>query len=168
MRKIISIIALSIFLTHLAGFYIYFVVRQAQIHQEMRQEIASLPADEFEIFELSIEEYQKIKVNNHEVKIDGKMYDHSAPKLENGKIILYAKHDQAEDNLISFLSEVVNIASHDNKPAPSTLMSYLTLQFISAGILEMFFFNESINFMDNFQVNLVSKDYPVDAPPPKG
>lgn len=144
------------------------MVRQAQIHQEMRQEIASLPADEFEIFELSIEEYQKIKVNNHEVKIDGKMYDHSAPKLENGKIILYAKHDQAEDNLISFLSEVVNIASHDNKPAPSTLMSYLTLQFISAGILEMFFFNESINFMDNFQVNLVSKDYPVDAPPPKG
>lgn len=149
------------------GFYFYFVVRQAQIQQEMREEISSLPVDQFEIFELSIEEYQKIKVNDHEVKMGGKMYDHSTPKLENGKIILYAKHDQAEDSLISFLDEVVNRASHDTKPVPSTLMSFLTLQFVSAGTLEMYFPAESINITDNFQANLVWEFYSVNTPPPK-
>jgi hypothetical protein len=167
-RKIISIIALSVILTHLVGFYAYFVLRQSQIRQEMREKIGSLPADQFEVFELSIEEYQKIKVNDHEVKIDGKMYDHSAPKLENGKIILYAKHDQAEDNLISFLSEVINRSANDNKPVPSTLMNFLSLQFIPVSTLQMFSSNKSLSIIDNYQAIMVWPYYPVDAPPPKG
>lgn len=160
--------ALSVFLTHLVGFYAYFVVRQAQIRQEMREKIGSLPSDQLEIFELSLEEYQKIKINDHEVRIDGKMYDHSTPKFEKGKIILFAKHDQAEDNLISLLSEIANRAANDNQPVPSSLMNFLSLQFIPVSTLQMFSPCESINMTDNYHANLVWQYYPIDAPPPKG
>jgi hypothetical protein len=167
MRKFISITILSIFLTHFIGFYVYFVVRQAQIRQEMREMIGSLPAGEFEIFELEVEEYEKIRVNEHEVRIDGKMYDHSTPKIEKGKIILYAKHDQAEDSLIGFISEVVNKATNDSQPVPSALMNFLSLHFVPVSTLEAPQPPESIEIIDGFQAHLLSPHYPVLSPPPR-
>lgn len=167
MKKIVSFLILSVFLTHFVGFYAYFVVRQSQIRHEMRATIGSLPNDQFEVFELEIEAYQKIKVNEHEVKIDGKMYDHSSPKIENGKIILFAKHDKAEDNLLSFLNEVINRAENDSKPTPSVLMNFLTLNFISANPLQIFASKESDKLFDNFTANLIGQHYPVAFPPPE-
>lgn len=155
------------FLTHFIGFYAYFVVRQAQIRQEMREMIGSLPADQFEIFELEIEEYEKIKVNDHEVRIDGKMYDHSTPKIENGKIILYAKHDKAEDSLIGFINGVVNKAANDSKPVPSVLINFFSLHFIPVNTLEMPQPPESTKIIDGFEVHLLSPHYPVVSPPPQ-
>jgi hypothetical protein len=166
-RKTLSILILSAFLTHLVGFYAYFVVRQSQIRKEMRESIGSLPIDQFEVFTFTPEEYQKIKVNGHEVKINGKMYDHSAPKVENGRIILYAKHDKSEDNLLSFLNEVVTRASDDSKPVPSVLMNFLSLHFISTSSLQFFSTSESEKIFDQYQANLIQQYFPVLSPPPK-
>ena len=130
--------------------------------------IGSLPSDQFEIFEIEIEAYEKIKVNDHEVRIDGKMYDHSTPKIENGKIVLYAKHDKAEDSLISFINEVVNSATNDSKPVPSVLMNFLSLYFIPVSTLEISRPCEAIKFIDDFHAQLLSPHYPVVSPPPKG
>ncbi len=167
MKKIISLTILSIFLAHFVGFYAYFVVRQAQIRHEMREMIGSLPHDQFEIFELTVHEYEKIKVNDHEVRINGRMYDHSTPKIEKGKIILYAKHDKAEDSLIGFIKEMVSKATHDSKPAPSVLMNFLSLHFIPVNTLEIPQPPDAIKMVVNFQVHLLSPHYPVLSPPPK-
>ncbi len=152
---------------HLIGFYAYFIVRQNQIRQEMRESIGLIPTEEFETFILSEEEYQQIRVNDHEVKIDGRMYDHGVPKLENGKITLHAKHDKDEDNLISLLSEVVNSASKDKKPIPSQLFNFFGLTFISPSPLVINNPSTAIELHDGFVLDLLSQDFPVESPPPR-
>lgn len=152
---------------HLIGFYAYFIVRQNQIRQEMRESIGTIPNEEFETFVLSKEEYELVRVNDHEVKIDGRMYDHSAPKFENGKIILHAKHDKDEDNLISLLSEVVNSASKDKKPVPSQLFNFFGLTFVSPSLLVINIPSNGIELHDGFSVDLLSLDLPVESPPPR-
>lgn len=134
----------------------------------MRETIGELPADQFEVFTLTQEEYLLVRVNDHEVKIDGKMYDHSAPSFEEGKVILYAKHDQAEDNLIGFLNEVVNNTSRDQKPVPAQLLTFFSLTFIHQPSLVLNPVFKLENLFVLYSDNLLNQNYPVESPPPKG
>lgn len=167
MKRIVSTAVLAIFLTHFVGFYAYFVVRQSQIREEMRALIGQMPDQDFETFVLSHDEYLRIRVNDHEVKINGQMYDHSAPKFEKGKVTLYAKHDEAEDNLIDFLRAVVKSASDDEKPVPSQLLSFLSLTFVTYHPLAVnpSFVFEKLNHP--FSEKLHTRHLPVLSPPPK-
>lgn len=167
MKKITSIIVLVVLLTHLIGFYVYFVVRQGQIRQEMRESIGSLPDEEFETFVFTLEEYQKIKVDGFEVKIDGKMYDHSAPKFENGKVILFARHDKDEDDLISFITNIINSADEDKKPVPSQLLSFFSLTFLSPYQLTFTVSQDEIQLFDCYHSNLLTQYFLVESPPPR-
>ncbi|MEQ8363192.1 MAG: hypothetical protein RH948_10015 [Cyclobacteriaceae bacterium] len=167
MKRITSIIVLTVLLTHLIGFYVYFVVRQGQIRQEMRESIGSLPDEEFETFVFTPAEYNKVKVNDSEVKIDGKMYDHSAPKFENGKVILFARHDKDEDNLISFISNIVKSSKEDKKPAPSQLLSFFSLTFLSPHQLTFTVSQDKIQSFDCYSSNLLTQYFPVESPPPR-
>lgn len=103
----------------------------------MRESISSLPPDQYEVFRLTPQEYKNVKAGDHEVRIDGKMYDHSVPRFENGEIILYSKHDKAEDNLLEFLSQVVSAHNGDKKPVPSQLLSFFNLIYLATPTLEL-------------------------------
>jgi len=166
-KKIVSIVILSVVLMHLIGFYVYFVVRQGQIRQEMRESIGLLPSEEFETFILTDEEYLQVRVNDHEVKINGRMYDHSKPKFENGKVILFARHDEAEDNLIGFLTEVVNSSSQDKRPVPSQLFSFFSLTFISQIPLALNTTLETTTHLSFYSTYYLNHSIPVESPPPR-
>ena len=167
MKRITSVIVLSVLLTHLIGFYVYFVVRQGQIRQEMRESIGSLPDEEFETFVFTLEEYQKVKVNGFEVKIDGKMYDHSTPKFEDGKVILFARHDKDEDDLISFITKIVNSSNEDKKPAPSQLLSFFSLTYLSPASLTLTISADHTKLFDCYSPHLLTQPFPVESPPPR-
>lgn len=167
MKRIISIVVLSLFLVHFVGFYVYFVVRQGQIRQEMREAIGYLPAEEFETFVFTESEYNQIKVNANEVKIDGKMYDHSTPKFEDGKITIFARHDQDEDNLIGFLHELVNAATHDEEPVPSQLFNFFSLTFIADNPISLTFFFSAEKLCYPASEELTDRDTAITSPPPK-
>lgn len=167
MKKITSIIILTALLTHLIGFYVYFVVRQGQIRQEMRESIGMLPDEEFETFVFTMEVYQKIKVNDHEVKIDGKMYDHSTPRFEDGKVVLFARHDKDEDNLISFISKIVNSSSEDKQPVPSQLLSFFSLTYLSPEPLLLTVSEEGADLIDSYLLHDINRYFPVESPPPR-
>ncbi len=167
MKRITSIVVLTVLLTHLIGFYVYFVVRQGQIRQEMRESIGSLPDEEFETFVFTPEEYQKIKVNDFEVKIDGKMYDHSAPKFEDGKVILFARHDKDEDDLISFITNIVNSSNEDKKPVPSQLFSFFSLTYLSPTSLTLNISTDRVELFCHYSSDLLTQSFPVESPPPR-
>ncbi|HRW98583.1 MAG TPA: hypothetical protein P5280_03795 [Cyclobacteriaceae bacterium] len=130
MKRTTSILLLAAILVHLIGFYVYFMVRLGQIRSEMRENIALLSPDEMQVFELTPDEYNSARENDHEVKINGRMYDHATPRVENGMVILYAKHDQAEDNLLALLEEVVSTATSDTQKVPTELTIFFDLDFI--------------------------------------
>jgi hypothetical protein len=133
----------------------------------MRESIGSLPDEEFETFVFTLEEYQKIKVNGFEVKIDGKMYDHSTPQFQDGKVILSARHDKDEDDLISFITNIINSAEKDKEPVPSQLLSFFSLTYLSAHPLMLVVSSDKIQPFDYYHSNLLTQDFPVESPPPR-
>jgi hypothetical protein len=130
MKRILSIAVLILLMVHFIGFYVYFATRQFQIHQQMREHIAQLPDHQLEIFKFTRGQYQRVRVNDSEIKVDGKMYDHSSPQWEGDHVILHARHDEAEDNLIAFLEEIIHTQSTDDRPVPSQLMSFFSLVYL--------------------------------------
>lgn len=151
----------------MVGFYVYFVVRLGQIRVEMRENIASLSPEEFEIFHLTLEEYKNVRVNDHEVRINGQMYDHSSPNIENDMVTLYAKHDEAEDHLFALLHKIVDTHANDHKSAPQQLMLFLSLVFEKPSCLQIQSASAHNKKYYHQSEPLLDRETPVPAQPPR-
>lgn len=167
MKKIIGITLLSLLLLQAAGCYVYFIARLTAIRAEMREQLKTLPDHELTVFTFTQEEFRKVKENDHEVKVNGKMHDIARIVIQDNKLLIYALHDEAEDNLLSFLDEMVKRSSTDKKPIPSQLVQLLTLQFIS--IESQFPQNSSVAIShSSFYLSCQNSHTPIiDSPPPR-
>ena len=98
----------------------------------------------------------------------GKMYDIAKVESKDGHFVVYALHDQSEDNLLSLLNEALKRSSSDKKPVPSQLTSF----FQSIGIPVQWAFSNSCSFeliADSPYINLYSSiQSTIDTPPPRG
>jgi len=128
-KRTLSVLVLSIFLAHFAGFYVYFFVQLKQVRKEMRVKLKDLPEEELELIKLSFTEYQKAKIEEHEIRVEGKMYDIARVEEKNGVILVYCLHDKAEDNLLAFLDKILTLPLKDKK-APPQLIKFVSLSFI--------------------------------------
>ncbi len=95
------------------------------------------------------------------------MYDHSKPQWKGDVVTLYAKHDEAEDNLWDFLHAVVDIASHDDTAAPGQLINFLTLIFIPNQSVSLSSVSLEQSVFDLRQYRLLSENMPIESPPPR-
>lgn len=109
-----------------AGIYLFFVVRLAQVHEESRDRLKEKPLEELERLDLTETEYKEARVNHREVKLNGKMYDIGRMVRESGKVILYVEHDEAEDDLLAFVEEIWKNSQQDQKPLPSFINHLFT------------------------------------------
>jgi hypothetical protein len=125
-RKGISIALLLLLLTNLIGPYTFFAYRAVQIKSQMRTLLATLPDDELELIKLSPEAYRVARVDEHEIKVGGKMFDIARTVEKNGEVFVYGVYDEDEDNLLSFLDAVLNNLQQDAASA-SPLFSLLTV-----------------------------------------
>ena len=170
LKKSLSIALLSFFLLHLAGFYVYFGIRQAQIHREMRSKLKYLPADQLEAIHLSTKAYQRaLRDDGDEIELNGKMFDIARVEIIQNQVIIYCLHDSAEDNLLSFLDHVLNNAAQDQQQVPSPLFQFSALTFILPSI---FSFNNQVSLsfhsFTNYSVSDFSFAPSLDTPPPRG
>ena len=168
MKKSLSIALLSFFLLHLAGFYVYFGIRQAQIHREMRSKLKYLPVNQLEVIHLSATAYQQALRDDDEIEVNGKMYDIARIEVKEKQIIVYALHDSAEDNLLSFLDRVLKNAAQDQQQVPSPLFQFSALTFI---LPPVFSFNNPLSLffhsVTNYSVSDFSFTPSLDTPPPR-
>lgn len=167
MKKSFSAILLSLLLLQAVGCYVYFFTRLMAIRMEMREQLKFLPDNELTVLAFTPEEFGKAKVDDYEVKVNGHMYDIARMVVKENHILVYAKQDEAEDNLLSFLDEIVKRSSHDKKPVPSQLLQWLTLIFISPEI--NFIQNKAIKINHaSYYAALISYHVPViETPPPQ-
>lgn len=129
-KKLIGIVFLSVLLLQMAGSYVYFIIRLTTIRQEMRGELKNTPDDQLTLLTFSTKEYKKLNADEDEVEVNGKMYDIARSVRLDDKVLVYALHDEAEDNLLALLQEIVKRSSKDKRPVPSQLIQLLTLQFV--------------------------------------
>lgn len=167
-KKLIGIVFLSVLLLQVAGSYVYFIVRLSGIRSEMREQLKYKPDEELTLLTLTKEEFRKAKVNDHEVKVDEKMYDIARIVVQHDKVLVYALHDEAEDNLLALLNEMVERSSNDKKPVPSQLIQLLTLQFVIIENKIPALTGVSVVHTTPYQVFLPSFISVIEIPPPRG
>ncbi|MBX2895210.1 MAG: hypothetical protein KF763_07200 [Cyclobacteriaceae bacterium] len=137
MKRVTVILFLSLLLIQVAGCYIYFVGRLAAIRTEMREQLKLLPEAQLTRFQFTPEEFVRVRVEDHEIKVAGKMYDIARVTEQADQVIVLALHDEAEDNLLAFLSEMVSRSANDKKPVPVEVEQLLTLSFLPTSFITL-------------------------------
>jgi len=159
---------LLLLLANFAGGYVYFFMRATQIKRDMRELLKNLPDDELERIILTHEEFKTARVEDHEIKVDGKMYDIARIETAGETLHVYCVHDEDEDNLLSFLDAVLNNIQQDKKPVPHSITQFSGLHYLPVNI--NISLNTSATEIDHC-VLYTRSDYelllPVIIPPPK-
>ncbi len=168
MKKSIGIIFLSVLLLQVAGSYFYFIVRLSAIRHEMRELLKQKPDEELTLLTLTREEFNKSDRDDHEVSVNGKMYDIARIVEKNEMVLIYALHDEAEDNLLAFLNEMVERSSEDKKPVPSNLIQLLTLQFVLVENKVPALAEATIKHKTPYNTFLPAFISGIESPPPRG
>lgn len=152
---------------HFAGYYVYFVVRLAHLRNEMRVKLKEMPSEELNLFEFTTEEFNKVKVNDAEIEVNGKMYDLARIESEGNRMKVYALHDETEDNLLAFIQEIVNTAAEDNDPAPSEILNLITLDYLTEDALFIAGKTVHQNHLTAYLDKLPTIEQRVETPPPR-
>lgn len=126
---------LLLMVVHLAGFYVYFVLRLHTIHEQARAGIASLPDERLARLELTTREFESLGGDDGEIRYNGRMYDIARTEVHGDHTVVFALHDADEDDLLAFIAAVVDTAGQDSQQAPQALTFFLSLSFLPASEL---------------------------------
>ena len=129
-KRFLSVFVLCLMLAHLAGFYVYFVVRLGEVRMEMRKKLADLPPSQLDIVIIPQESFRASWLEELEMKWQGKMYDIARVESRGDEVIVYCLHDKDEDDLLSLVSAIVETGQQDNQQAPTTLIEFFGLEYV--------------------------------------
>jgi hypothetical protein len=132
MKRLLVFILLLVFSLQFTGFYIYYAFRLTEIRREVRSQLKFLPEEKLERFVLTHDQFMTARHGDDELRLQGKMYDIARMESANDSLIIFALHDEAEDNLLSLLTTVVKRTNTDKKPLPLPLFSLLALVYLPA------------------------------------
>lgn len=128
MKRIGSILFLTILLASMLGPYGYFMVRLRQIRQEMRAALRTQPDEKLEVLQLSQSEYKKARVDDHEIKVHDRMYDIARVEQKGNKVLVYCLHDEDEDSLLTLLDSILKNAGKDKRSVPASSWNLAAFQ----------------------------------------
>jgi hypothetical protein len=167
-KKYFSILILTLLMIHLAGFYVYFVVRLGEVRMEMRKKLASLPDDRLEVVAVPKASFKASWLEEREMKWKGRMYDIARVEVGEKTILVFCLHDEDEDGLLSFLSSVAETSRQDRRDAPDSLVQFFSLKFVTSPVL----ISTPdpvlpVNLLTVYNAHTCSFDTDPDSPPPR-
>src|SRR5687768_14442658 len=95
------------------GFYVYYFLSLQNIRREMRERLKLTADEELEILTLVAEDYKQAIADDHEVKVNGKMYDVARIKTLGDSVVVYCTHDEKEDDLLAFAAAIFSMPLKD-------------------------------------------------------
>ncbi|MEO6165921.1 MAG: hypothetical protein ABIO46_11385 [Chitinophagales bacterium] len=133
--KIIAIISsLVIMLFYAAGYFIVFSISQQHVKTEMKKLIRNGKfTDHYETLSFTEQQFEKLKIDDHEFLYDGKMYDIVKIVAEGASLTITCILDEKEKELIGKLGNYLykNQSSHENAGNSSgSLLKFLDTVFI--------------------------------------
>lgn len=134
-KKYTAVLLLCVCLTHLAGFYVYFVVRLGEIRMTMREKLADLPADQLEVVTIPKADFQAIWLEEREMKWRGQMFDIARVENQGTLVQVYCLRDHDEDGLLNILSAIVETTQQDTTTAPTSVVQFFALEYVTCVIL---------------------------------
>ncbi len=129
-KKYTSLFLIGLLVIHLAGFYVYFMVRLSDLRISMREKLEALPASQLTTVQIPAHQFRASWLAEREMKWMGNMYDIARVEHKGDLVIVLCIPDKDEENLLSFISAVIDTGSQDTRPAPLTLTQFFSLKFI--------------------------------------
>jgi hypothetical protein len=129
-KKYTSLLLVGVLVIHLAGFYVYFMVRLGDLRMKMREKLAELPADQLEAVRIPLHLFKTSWIEDKEIKWQGKMFDVARVERQDNIVIVYCIHDKDEDNLLSFIGAVIDMSQQDTQSTPSSVTQFFSLKYI--------------------------------------
>lgn len=134
MRTLTSISLLLLLLLNLFGFYVSFFLNREGIKEEMVKTMTAAKRNSLEQFEFTTHEYRQLTRpdgKDDELIINTLMYDVKGVEFRNDKVIVFAKKDISETNLIKkFLSEINDQSSSSRQRNSNLLTKVLQQEFV--------------------------------------
>lgn len=96
----------------------------------MRALLTTLPDEDLELIILTPEEFKRARVEEHEIKVDGNMFDIARIVEKDSKLYVYGVYDEDEDNLLSVLDAVLNNLQNDSAQTPPSFSLFSVLHFL--------------------------------------
>lgn len=120
LRKVITILILSVIFFSELGYYFFYTLQQCQLKQQMNKEwLAAIPLASLQKIELDknihLIEWEE---EGKEFYLDEQLYDVQKIVIENGKTILYCLNDKKEEQL---LKDMANATEHNNNKQKNNL-----------------------------------------------
>jgi hypothetical protein len=129
-KRGVSIFFLMIMMANAAGFYVYYAVRLNQLRHEQVEALKTTPGEKLHILRMSTTGFALSRVDEHEVRVNNKMYDIAWTRISGDSIFVYCLHDEKEDTLFAFLEEIVASPLNNADDLPHVINDFLTLTFI--------------------------------------
>ena len=95
----------------------------------MKAELMKLPTEKLELIKLTSADFKKAHVEEHEIKVNGKMYDIARIEITGDDYFVYCLHDKGEDSLLAFLDKMLSLPLKDKKALPQVL-KFASLTFL--------------------------------------
>ncbi|NJN42865.1 MAG: hypothetical protein HC811_12170 [Flammeovirgaceae bacterium] len=75
MNRIFAVVLVIVFLLQVGGYYLYVALREIQLQESFWENRENYKSEDLTILKLTSADFHKSKVDDNELRIDGKMYD---------------------------------------------------------------------------------------------
>lgn len=129
LKKYTSLLLVTLLVIHLAGVYAYFAVRLLEIRKVAREQLTQLPADQLQVIAVPLDQFRSSWMDDGELSWHGKMYDIARIETSGNIIMIYCLHDTAEDDLLGFISAVIDLSHQEIPETPFSVIQFNLLEF---------------------------------------
>ena len=149
------------------GILFIYKTQQFFVQQEMRQTLNSNKT-QFQKITLSLSDYQKNKINAHEISIKGKMYDVKSTHISGDSLELLVVNDSKEENILEKIKEFKQETSGQNHSLHNQLKQLLSLTYLSPNTDGIFIISSlSMHLFPHPNLNTISSHIAISTPPPE-
>ena len=128
MKRLFSVLFLIVFIWQLVGFFIYFEIERYHVRKDIKRAIKhSLPQNQYKQFNFTNKEFKDLTwINDHEFKMNGRLYDVVKKNKSNVGFSVYCIDDIQETVLFAQLDEATT-SNLNNQPEKAPIKSFVKL-----------------------------------------
>lgn len=166
LKKSGYILLLIILTCQPGGMLLFYKFQQAFRKLEM-EEILMTNDNRFQPMNLSVADFHRFKVDDHELCINGEMYDIKKAVVFSDSVELVVIRDKDEENIMKRIFSVVHKTHTPDRDFSNQLKQLLSLNYISPQSSQLSFVVSKETLSFNFEISFHISEYiEISSPPP--
>jgi hypothetical protein len=113
-----------------SGMYCFFFFCMLQIRVSVEEKLAG-SLENLEKVNLSILDYEELRIDESEILLEGKLYDVAALEIYNDSVTLYVLHDEEEENLLALMDSFIE-KNNQRQKSSRVLLKYISSLYLAS------------------------------------